>query len=222
MDIYSIKKTGSITSDISAIGFYYNDSQIFHLGLLFIETPGEDAKFLHLARHHSLRTENIGDSRFWIRLGLTDRQIRQLAGMCAMISEHNSASAVPFSIFYDNNRQYFDEKGNYSPSGLGDGLTCATFVMAIFETLGIPLLQTDDWATEIEDQLWHSKIIQDMRAGAPDQAHFDAMSENIGCARYRPADIIIASSKKNGRPLRQATVRKAYGALYKKVTMLSA
>lgn len=221
MDIFSIEKSGSIKSDLSAVGFYYNGSQIFHLGLLFLEGPKEDAKFLHLARHHSLRTEIIAHG-FWIRLGLTERQIRQLAGMCAMISEHNSANAVPFSIYYDSNRQYFDAEGNYLSSGLGEGLTCATFVMAIFETLGIPLLYTDVWPVEAEDKVWHVTIIQQMRGGSPHQAHFDAVSSNIGCARYRPADIVISSSKKKGRPLSQTTVRSAYDALYRRVKMLSA
>ncbi len=221
MDIYSIEKSGLIKSDFSAVGFYYNGSQIFHLGLLFIEDPTDDAKFLHLAHHHSLRTEII-DRGFWIRLGLTDRQIRQLAGMCAMISEHNSDNAVSFSIYYDSKRQYFDDVGNYLPSDLGEGLTCATFVMAIFETLGIPLLRTDIWAVETEDKFWHVEIIQRMRQGSPDRAHFDAMSSNVGCARYRSEDIVIASSKKTGRPIPQKTVRRAYGALYKRVKTLSA
>ena len=221
MDIYSIEKSGLIKSDLSAVGFYYDGSQIFHLGLLFLENPGEDAKFLHLARHHSLKTEVI-DRGFWIRLGLTERQIRLLAGKCAAISLQNTEDSVAFSIFYDDHRQYFDQSGNYQPSPSGEGLTCATFVMAIFQTLGIPLLLTDGWTVETKDKFWHLEIIEKMKQGSPDQAHFEAMSSNIGCARYRPADVVIASSKRKGRPLRQKVVRNAYGALYRKVKKLSA
>lgn len=221
MDIYSVKKSGTIKSDPSAVGFYYDGSLIFHLGLLFLESPNEDAKLLHLYSHHSLRTNNIDQRGFWIRLGLTDRQVRQLAGMCAMISKRNSTDAIAFSIVYDSNRQYFDKNGNYIPSGLGEGLTCATFVMAIFENLGLPLLLTDTWTSETKDEVWHLEIMEQMKQSSPDPTHFKAMASNVGCARYRPADIVIASSKKQGRPLPQKTVRRAYGALCRKVKGLA-
>ncbi len=221
MDIFSIDKSKLSKSDLSAVGFYFNGSEIFHVGLLYLEDPMQDAMFLHLARHHAMRTEVIDDG-FWIRLGLTERQKRLLAGQCAMISTHNTEDSVPFSIFYDDNRQYFDEEGNYVATGLGDGLTCATFIMAIFETLGIPLLRTDNWTIEADDKLWHIQIINSMRQGSPNKSHFDKMSAAIGCARYRPPDIVIASSKVKGRPLQQKVVRRAYGALYKKVKFLAA
>lgn len=220
MDIYSIEKSGTIKSDHSAVGFYYDRCQIFHIGLLFIKSQNDQAKFLHLAPHRSLRTEYI-EKGFWIRLGLTNRQIRQLAGFCALISENTPKDSVPFDIYYDANRMYFDDNGNYLHSEQYEGLTCATFIMAIFERLAFRLLLTENWKSDTEDAIWHRRIIETMRESAKEEAHFEAMANNIGCARYRPADIVIASSRKKGRPLPQKTVRRSYGALYKRVKKLS-
>ncbi|WP_193366907.1 hypothetical protein [Pelagibius marinus] len=221
MDIYLSKNDSPTKGDPSAVGFYYRGSEVVHVGLLYVEDQEEGAKFLHLLDHLTLRTGVLGDDKFWIKLGITPSQMRQLAAFCAFVSARNS-DGIPYSIFYDQKRVYFSDTGDYIGSDLGEGLTCATFVMAIFETLKIPLLDTGLWPADATDEDWQTWMITEMARRSVDQPHVQKMLSHIGAARYRPADVVIASSKKaKDRPMPQAVVRRAYGTLYKRIEQLT-
>jgi hypothetical protein len=78
----------------------------------------------------------------------------------------------------------------------GLGLTCATFVLAVFASRGIPLVRLDEWQARSEDVIWQDKIISDLRSwrkGDPEvEAHAAALQGERGCVRYRPEEVMAA------------------------------
>ena len=86
----------------------------------------------------------------------------------------------------------------------GDGLTCATFVMAIFREFGIELLDTSNWPVRGTDLLWLSKTISFLETwgekeraegrGDPDLPdHISALRNSATALRFRPQEVAGAA-----------------------------
>jgi hypothetical protein len=76
------------------------------------------------------------------------------------------------------------------------GLTCATFVLAIFQSLGHPLVVLGTWPSRAEDADFQRKILLIMATpqvvwGISSQHIVNANAE-IGCLRYRPEEVVGA------------------------------
>lgn len=77
-----------------------------------------------------------------------------------------------------------------SPSGPGIGLTCATFICAVFRTLSLPLLVDDRWPSERpEDAMWMAGIIGQL--GYSTERLF-AMRGTTPDPRVRPEEVVSA------------------------------
>ncbi len=78
----------------------------------------------------------------------------------------------------------------------GRGLTCATFVLAMFASHGIPLLQLSEWPDREEDRAWQEYIVGVLRKNGADEKHVNAVNEQVkrGCARYRPEEVAAAGA----------------------------
>lgn len=86
----------------------------------------------------------------------------------------------------------FDEatgKSLLGPTGLG--LTCASFVLAIFEFSGVRLLAYEQWPARPEDRAWRDHVIGLLaRSPNPDwQAHAAAIRNDDRTIRYRPEEV---------------------------------
>jgi hypothetical protein len=78
----------------------------------------------------------------------------------------------------------------------GEGLTCATYVVEVMETLGFTPFDKDGWIPTDEDAAWQKRVIEFYRQRYPEWAdHFEAEKANIGGPRYRPDHVAAA-----GRP----------------------
>jgi hypothetical protein len=110
-----------------------------HIGLLY-KTEVTDSLILNLRTHLDLRNEPPTENYRWLQVDLHEINRRTLVALCRLIAE--KCKHVPFGFTY--NGQYFTPAGDYIAHDLGHGLTCATFVMAVFATHGIPLLRTEE------------------------------------------------------------------------------
>lgn len=83
--------------------------------------------------------------------------------------------------------------------GLGPtrlGLTCATFILAVFEAAGISLIKYDTWPeNRPSDFEWQKQIITALRrtrSATPE--HIKAVEGDVGSARYRPEEVAGAAT----------------------------
>lgn len=74
--------------------------------------------------------------------------------------------------------------------------SCATFVLAIFQSLQLPLVDLRSWPTRPEDVPWQEKIVAYLRSSSnpATQAHAERVAQDIGCARLRPEEVAAAAS----------------------------
>jgi hypothetical protein len=183
---------------ISATGHVQN-----HASILFRDTGG-NLKVLDLqidsAWRGTIVTEEYDPSRHavaWAQPALKDRVLRNIARSC------QSFSAKPLRVRYAF--QFYKitklEVAGQSWSLAGAlGLTCATFVLAVFQSRGFPLVDVDDWPeNDPDDERWQKRNENAMYVAVmtqnPRQEDLDFLEEHakhLPCARFRPDDVIGA------------------------------
>lgn len=149
--------------------------------------------------HFRLECTRPDPSYFWIPPHIDDRVLTSLAGWVEVIHERNQSGAVPFSINYTG--RYFSESGDLIRGELGEGLTCATFVLAVFSDFSLPLVDVTTWRGRLSDKSWHKKILKDMKKYGADPMHVKRQEPLIGlAARYRPEEVAAAFGIFTGLP----------------------
>lgn len=113
---------------------------------------------------------------------------------------------IPYSIGWDE-REYFDDQNALVGMEVGDGFTCATFVLESFKRYGLDMVARETWPLTAGDAEWQAGIIEvaDLR---PEQ--FVAQVEKVGkYPRFRPEHALGSAHHFTGARLPYSTVAPA-------------
>jgi hypothetical protein len=160
-----------------------------HIGLVYGE--GENLWILHLAWHYDLRRE-VPSTYFLVEHKFAAWRMRQVAARCRQIVKANP-KGLPYAFSYPNG--CFDQQtGRYLFGSSQIGLTCATFVLAIFEVAGIRLLDIESWPSNRDgDSEWQEVVLLHLRQGRDNgrvtQEHIDDVEKQVGAVRCRPEEV---------------------------------
>ncbi|MBU3641628.1 hypothetical protein [Polynucleobacter sp. Fuers-14] len=178
-----------INADIDlGVGIKNIESEQYHIGLLYKQEEAPP-RLLHLAWHHDLKDVELPSDYF---IGLSDLDRFNKMYMVSLASRvANFPQEIPYSIVFDGDT-YFDDTGKYLPISAGTGLTCATFVLALFENSGFKLVNFSTWSNRTDDVIWQRKIIQTLRDKGGSSDHIEALEKNIGASRLRPEEACAA------------------------------
>ncbi len=166
-----------------------------HAGVLYRSEGTSDVILLHLAWHHDLRNETPSQSYFWLRPAVPQRRLRQVAAMCRMVWRANGNGGIPYA-FDPPNDSFNSQTGGILLGPTRHGLTCATFVLAIFEAAGLCIATYDSWPIDRKgDRDWQKWVIEQLETSNPPAAneHIEAVRSQIGCARFRPEEVAGAA-----------------------------
>jgi len=148
---------------------------------------------LHLTWHYELRNEPPKESYIWVECALPSLRTRQVAAKCRLIWKRHKEEGLPYGLSYA--RGAFDPlNGKLLLDPGSSGLTCATFVLAIFQTCGIQLVQAETWPRRDDDEEWQRQVVEALRQRGAKQDHVAALCQEIGCFRFRPPEVAAASS----------------------------
>jgi len=189
------KKSFDLVDDVGIVIRVLGTERQVHIGMLY-RIGAASSCVLSLRDHLDLRNEPPSDGYCWMQIQLDEINRRLLASLCAVIAR--KSQAVPYGFSY--NGVYFSQTGDYLPRDLGHGLTCATFVIALFETYSIPVLLKSEWGpADLEDQGWQSRRVQQI---GMNRGKFiaDAIREYVGHPRYKPEHVAVGAVDQN-RPL---------------------
>lgn len=161
-----------------------------HVGFLY-KLDGEAPGVCHLAWHYDLRTGAPDDSYAWVQSGLDEANRTFIALALADLAEHGTV-AIPYSTTYEGD--YFEPGTlSYVRGEPGDGLTCATFVLAVFRAFGFELLDEGGWPARDSDDAWRRSVINLLEVhggGHPDlRRHIEELSSSTRGVRYRPEEV---------------------------------
>lgn len=102
-----------------------------------------------------------------------------------------NANKIPYSVASPGGVIFKDDV--WVGDEPGQGLTCATFLIALFDELGIPFIAKDSWQSRPGDEDWSESILV-MLSALMTKDHVDAQRSRIGeVVRIRPSDITSAA-----------------------------
>lgn len=148
-------------------------------------------EYVHLGFDKQLRND-WSLHGIWVAPRL-EVEIQQLiAAKCRLIWRKQSQhQTIRYGIAYQGSR--FDALGALALAAGTFGLTCATFVLAVFRTEGIELIIEDTWeARPAEDRAWLEAAILPHVEDAQLAAKLRAEVDNLVC-RIRPEEVFGAA-----------------------------
>lgn len=146
--------------------------------------------------HFRLRTD-AWEGWAYVHPAIDDIDLASLAGFCSLLNA--KCPKLPYGLRFGTSS--FDDSGRFVAGPNETGLTCATFVIAIFEWAGVPLIDISTWQARAEDEQAQRALVEVLR-GSRDATpeHIVAVEREIGCIRVRPEEV-AASSTLPERPL---------------------
>lgn len=180
----------------AAVGITNPQPGQMHAALLYENANGE-IHALHFCWHHRWRDEAAPPGYFWAQPAVRPSIARSLAALCRMVAEQRALGEIPFAFRIDP-LALFDRGTGRFLGPEGQGLTCATFVLAMFASIGLKLVLGSDWPQRACDRDWQGRVLQLLAAHDP--VHASLLRSELGAIRYRPEEVIAAAAQKT-RPV---------------------
>lgn len=168
-----------------------------HIGILHRRGDSSKIEFLHLAWHYELRNEPPRRGYFWGDPRVPVPRLRQVAARCRQIVRNNPAG-IPYA-FSPASECFDPETGKFLLGPTRHGLTCATFVLAVFQSIGLELLRSETWPTSRPgDREWQESVISvlEQYSSAPLE-HIEALRDELGAVRIRSEEVAAAAIAPN-------------------------
>lgn len=179
----------------SAIVYLEPFREQHHVGIVH-RADGGPVLVLHLAWHRDLRNESVDDLNapaVWIEPSLPAARLRAIAAYGRLVAEA-SGRFIPYG--FNHPRGALSAEGKCLLTQSGEGLTCATFVLAIFDVCGWPLVNYDDWPTDRpEDRQWRDRIMKLLaeRRDSNAKQHANDLLREPPATRFRPEEVAGAA-----------------------------
>lgn len=173
-----------------------------HVGIWYRADDEGTRRHLHLAWHHRLMDEpDLEASALWVEPMLDEFEAADVSTSARLIASRHRDGLVPYGLRLAAG---FNPDGALQLNG-GLGLTCATFVMRVFEHASVPLLDEKTWDSRRsaervrEDEEAQSALVRHLRERPQSHRHALLVEQEVGCTRFR-AEEVAAASGLSGRP----------------------
>ncbi len=159
---------------------------------------------LDLCWHERLRSSPCRDDFACVVPDLEPEEINDITGMCRLIDRRHQERAVtgafliPYAFRADNNTRFSAVTGELM-LGDGAGLSCSTFVMTVFESSKVSLLDLTGWPARPEDEAQQARLLRMMQEGilgfAPPASpeHIERVRGELPCVRVRPEEVAASA-----------------------------
>lgn len=164
-----------------------------HLGILYRD--GENKLwFLHLAWNYKLLSRTFPLTYQWLPTDQPSPILKFLAVICDNIRKQNPP--IPYGLSKAG-ILFSPTTGEILRTENGTGLTCASFILAIFSTYNLQLFKEEEWP-EDANMAWQEKIVFYLiQSNAPPE-QVQAVSREVGQAkRFTPSEVLGASAEPN-------------------------
>jgi hypothetical protein len=171
---------------ISGVGIAVHSVGL-HIGVLYRVTENATIKLLHLAWHNKLCSDDLTPAyKCWIRPMIDDDRAMAIAAFCRRIWNQNERNQIPYGFSSPN--RFFDTSGNAIKGPAKVGLTCASFVLAVFEGAGVVLADLDTWPNPTAEDIERQRELLNNLSRDPDvsREHLSAAEAEVGNTRYHP------------------------------------
>lgn len=183
-----------------SIAIAATDESNNHIGILHVHSEIE--YLLHLRWHRHL--DNVPESEprfsafdyFHVNLSVNASRLVQVAAKCRLIWKANQKGTIPYG-FSDPFDAFEPTKGDYLFGPTRHGLTCSSFVIAVFHSAGLKLILPSTWPrSRSDDEARQHELVRDLEKYGAESQHVEAVRNEIGSVRYRPEDVAGAAMSK--------------------------
>ena len=181
-----------------------------HIGFLYFDMMSGKPYFCHQTNEKDRnKNEPIRENYSWVSTSFNEAESTSIITTCAVLCNKSvSIGGIPYGFTF---RPNLINSGEWQGGGV-EGVTCATFVLAILESLGFSILETDYWFDRSEadkeaEKAWKEYILElfskDVgpisiaRIRKSDTSpRFKPEEVTVGCASTdRPIDYNVASNR---------------------------
>jgi hypothetical protein len=181
-----------------------DDHTTAHVGLLYQSNEDETPQHLHLAWHMRLQNDSAAPlEAYWVKPHRTADELEAVADTAHLVATQYQDGGVPYA--FDPADARFTPDGTLQRDQ-SRGLTCATFLVVLFEYAGIHLVERTTWEQHRsaerrrEDEKFQRKLVEHLRRTPDHRAHADLIASEVGCTRFR-AEEVAAASGMTGHPV---------------------
>lgn len=176
-----------------------NNPNQLHCGIVYKYQNKFNA--IHLAWHYFLKHDgnpNCFPKYLFVKSNIHQYRQNSIAAMCRLILNLQNEIPIPYGLLYSGGS--FTKEGILCLDSRENGLTCATFVLAVFKSCDIQLIDIDRWEQRDSDSEWHKSIIESLQRTKVcyniSDLHIENVNREVGCARFRPEEVAISSAFK--------------------------
>lgn len=123
---------------------------ITHAGLAYRVDKGGPLKMVHLGGHRSFRDDNAQGECVYTVPGFKEENEEWIAGFCRLIASANGKRSIPYAFSWNPAITFDRATGRIGTIDSGGGLSCATFVDAVFRSARKPLTDPASWPDEAD------------------------------------------------------------------------
>lgn len=199
-----------------ALGISQSGANQRHIGLLYRDDDASNGiTMLHLAWHHAVQFGPPQPECLWVSVAVEPELAPAFQQLCRVVASKYGwkKRSIAYALRYENGT--FDPASGEFLTESGHGLTCATFVLAMFASYGVPLICGAEWiagrdaAGVAEDRAWQDMVVVELRSRLEKmrrwrgvaareieemEAHIAAVKGEIPCARFRPEEVAAAGT----------------------------
>lgn len=183
-------------------------SRLMHVGLLYAHSSGA-VRFAHLAFHHDLRNDPAPTRQgyLWsLCAWLADPVMKDNAKFIANYIEAVATHAQDVDYGLNPANVGFDASGQFYSLDPKRGLTCATFISAVFQSVGFPIVDLTTWPLRSGDVAWRQHVLEILSSnGFQDRAK--EIAQEVFPFRLTPAEAAAAASSASVPLSYDATVK---------------
>lgn len=161
-----------------------------HSGI-FYRTESGEVRIIHLANHRVLEDEECDADEFsWVVPDVRPHLATQLCELCALAARVKPE--IDYGYRYDEASIFSVLDASFSLGDQSIGLTCATFVLAMFRSCGIHLVRPNKWRITSADIAAQMRAIPNI--ARTNVAHQNRLRAEIGEGRISPPQVSGAAS----------------------------
>lgn len=162
----------------------------YHAGILYKDQ--DNCHLLHVPGDMTIQRDPPETRYIWIAPSIHPARLPQIAAYCRLVWNENENNGIPYA--FSDPRDSFDSiTGKFLSSENKIGLTCASFVLAIFFSTGFQLVDFNSWQKRDDDEEAFTELANYIESKKDvyklDDEFIKNMRNEIKNFRYRPEEV---------------------------------
>lgn len=162
-----------------------------HLLVIF-KNRKEVLEVLHLGFNEEPILEELSDSHeyFWMNMASDSHNNIILKQYIYKFIKRSMKTTINYGI--SSNGTTFMPNGDIKQESIYDGLTCATFILKLFEGAGYKLFEYDTWKSRKEDIEWQENDVFKWISLLGTKEQLEYQKKLLSAHRFKPQEVMAA------------------------------